>query len=292
MSTSKQRSAVISCTICMVAVFILMLLSRCSVARGAVADLTEPTEPGIIVLMYHHLLPKAEVGRYRGNSIVTYTEDFTDQLDWLQQNGFQTVTLTQVENFLYHETAIPERSVLITFDDGYLSNAAYAYPLLKERNMSAVVFSVTGKQSETAQAMDTKYIQMMDEETIRSTADIFEYASHTHDLHKLNGTGHSALTDDSRTRIASDLESSLAFLETVPGASLNAFSYPYGLYTETVQRVLRDHGVLLAFRASGGVLTRQSDPYALPRYPVDTSVSAAEFRQYFTAVLTPEEKQQ
>ncbi len=290
MPKTKQRSVVASSTIFIVAVFILMLVSRCHAARETVAELTEPSEPGIIVLMYHHLLPKAETGQYVDDDIVTYTEDFAAQLDWLQQNGFQTVTLTQVEDFLYHETAVPERSVLITFDDGYLSSAEYAYPLLKERGMSAVIFYVTGNQSETVQSMDTKHIQMMDEETIRSTADVFEYASHTHNLHKRNGTGHSALTDDSEGQVASDLTSSLDFLETVPGANLNAFSYPYGIYTKTVQKVLKDQGVLLAFRGSGGVLTRQSDPYALPRCPVNTSISAAEFQQYFTAVLAPEEE--
>lgn len=289
MPRAKQRSAVVSCTIFVISVFILMLISRCSEARGTMAEATEPPEPGIIALMYHHLLPKAEVGRYRGNNIVTYTEDFAAQLDWLVQNGFQTVTLTDVENFLYHDTPVPARAVLITFDDGYLSNAAYAYPLLKERGMHAVVFDVTGRLSETTQAMDTKYIQMMDEQTIRSTADVFEYASHTHDLHTFTGTGHSALTDDSKSQIESDLSSSLSFLETVPGANLNAFSYPFGFYTRTVQQVLKDHGILLAFRASGGVLTRQSDPYALPRYPVDTSVSMAEFKRYFDAVLHPAE---
>lgn len=282
----KQRSVVASCTIFVISVFLLMLASRCSEARGTMTDATEPQEPGMIALMYHHLLPKAEVGRYRGNNIVTYTEDFAAQLDWLAQNGFQTVTLTQVEDFLYHDTPVPERAVLITFDDGYLSNAAYAYPLLKERGMCAVIFDVTGRRSETTQAMDTKYIQMMDEETIRNTTDVFEYASHTHDLHQFTGSGHSALTDDSQTQMAQDLENSLSFLETVPGANLNAFSYPFGFYTKTVQQMLKDHGILLAFRASGGVLTRQSDPYALPRYPVDTSVSLTEFQRYFDAVMT------
>ena len=63
------------------------------------------------------------------------------------------------------------------------------------------------------------------------------------------------------------------------------FSYPYGLYNDTVRSALACEEVRLAFRASSGVITRDSDPYALPRFPVDSSVSLSEFQQFFRALM-------
>ncbi len=260
----------------MVTLFLLLFVSRCHDARATVA----PQKSAVTVLMYHHILPKAEAGKLAGNSIVTYAEEFEKQLDFLCENGYTTVTPAQVEAFFYAETPLPEKAVLITFDDGYLSNAAVAYPLLKARKMCATVFLVTGRLGKKGQTFSPALVQMTDEETIKNTADVFTYACHTNDLHTMRGGTSALCAADSATRVA-DLCACRAAVEKIRGGCSSVFAYPYGAYNEAVKADLKAAGIALAFRASEGTVTADSDVYALPRYPVDASVGFSQFCQYF-----------
>lgn len=87
------------------------------------------------VLMYHHVRPGAGM-------IATTPEHFEDQLRWLAKNGYTTLTTGQFARHLQGE-GVPSKSVLLTFDDGYLDNWVYAYPLLKKYGFKATVFLVT-----------------------------------------------------------------------------------------------------------------------------------------------------
>ena len=88
------------------------------------------------VLMYHHVRPG-------GGMIGATPEHFEDQLRWLARRGYRTLSTAE---FLQHlqQGGAPRRSVLITFDDGYLDNWVYAAPLLRRYGMQATVFIVTG----------------------------------------------------------------------------------------------------------------------------------------------------
>ena len=264
---------------------LLLVLSRCHAAQAAAAPETPADAGGAVALMYHHLLPENEVGRLSGNNIVTTVEAFTEQLDWLKSEGFTTLTPKELSACLCDGKPFPKKAVLITFDDGYLSNAVYAYPLLRERGMVATVFLVTGVSGQVGQTMDPALVQMMDADTIAATADVFTFAPHTHNLHKVVSRGCSALTAASTETVRADYCKSREVLCGISGADATVFSYPYGLYNDTVRTVLQSEGVRLAFRASEGVITRDCDRYALPRFPVDSTVSLSEFQQFFGAIM-------
>ncbi|WP_345797681.1 polysaccharide deacetylase family protein [Castellaniella sp. MT123] len=88
------------------------------------------------VLMYHHVRPG-------GGMIAATPEHFEDQLRWLARHGYRTLS---TDEFTCHlrQGGAPRRSVLITFDDGYLDNWVYAAPLLRRYGMRATIFVVTG----------------------------------------------------------------------------------------------------------------------------------------------------
>lgn len=279
----KRTINMTTCAIVSVVLFVLLILARChGPNRQTGLSDSQDGPPSVPVLMYHHLLQKGENTRYQGNDIVTYTENFRQQLAWLAENGFRSISLAELEAYLYEDGALPDRPVLITFDDGYLSNAIYAYPLLQEYGFTAVVFSVTGKIGTQAQTFDPAYIQMLDEESMRRTAPVLTFASHTHHLHTTSGVGHSALTDSSRQTISADLSASLEAVRRFSNSSDKAFSYPYGFTNDKVKEVLKEQGIRLAFRATGGRLTRESDPFSLPRWPVSYAVSMETFKSYFS----------
>ncbi len=88
------------------------------------------------VMMYHHVSPAAGM-------ITCSPENFEDQLRWLRRHGYTSLTTNQFASHLEGQP-VPAKSVLITFDDGYLDNWVYAYPLLKQYGFNAVLFVVTG----------------------------------------------------------------------------------------------------------------------------------------------------
>lgn len=89
------------------------------------------------VLMYHHVSPNPGL-------VTVSPKIFTDHMGYLARAGYTTLTADQFLGFLQGTYQAPAKSVLITFDDGYLDNYVYAYPTLRSLGLRAVIFCVTG----------------------------------------------------------------------------------------------------------------------------------------------------
>ncbi|MFV0420644.1 polysaccharide deacetylase family protein [Oleidesulfovibrio sp.] len=90
------------------------------------------------VLMYHYI-SKCE------GSISVHPEVFEDHCKALAENGWRGISLTEAEQYLLHGTPLPKKSVLFTFDDGYLDNYVYAWPILKRYGHKGTIFAVTSR---------------------------------------------------------------------------------------------------------------------------------------------------
>ncbi|MFC2340938.1 MAG: polysaccharide deacetylase family protein, partial [Selenomonas artemidis] len=77
-------------------------------------------------------------------SLAVEPEDFDWQMKYLVDHGYHTITPDELYDFLAGTGELPERPVLITFDDGYVDNYTTAYPILKKYNLKATIFVVTG----------------------------------------------------------------------------------------------------------------------------------------------------
>ncbi len=113
-------------------------------------------------------------------------------LDWLVQNGFQFIGSQQLLEAQQHNKALPEKSVLLSFDDGYQSFYQHVYPVLKQRNIPAVL-SVVGRWLEPAEQQQVNFGgQLVSRQHFLSWAQLkelqasglVEIASHSYDLHK------------------------------------------------------------------------------------------------------------
>ena len=89
------------------------------------------------ILMYHHVLPEA-------GFISSSVEQFRAQMELLVEHGWQTLDSATFRAYKLHGAAVPQRSLLITFDDGWRDNYVYAYPILKALGLRATLFVVTG----------------------------------------------------------------------------------------------------------------------------------------------------
>lgn len=119
-------------------------------------------------------------------------EQLQQHLDWLAQNGFQFIGCQQLLEAQQRNKALPEKSVLLSFDDGYQSFYQHVYPILKQRNIPAVL-SVVGRWLEPGEQQQVNFGgQMVSRQHFLTWAQLkemqasglVEIASHSYDLHK------------------------------------------------------------------------------------------------------------
>lgn len=142
----------------------------------------------IPVLMYHHVLPK-------DGFICSSVENFTNQMTYLQENGYHTLSSEEFYKYKKGEFKAPKKSVLITFDDGWRDNIIYAYPILKKLELKATIFLVTNwidKASEVEEKFTPFYHNackkaivsnpnsvVMSWDDVYKSLDVFDFHSHT-----------------------------------------------------------------------------------------------------------------
>ena len=97
-----------------------LLICLCFIAKPAAAA----TDPGIPILMYHHFTTGNDT-----NAITVSKNSFNEQMNYLAQNGYKTLTFQELEAYLDGKLANNGKMVVITMDDGYRSNYDIAFPL-------------------------------------------------------------------------------------------------------------------------------------------------------------------
>ena len=243
---------------------------------GAFILSTTPAQR-VPVLTYHHILPDEVNTRFRENPWTVSTEEFAAQMRYLRDNGFYTPTLCELEAFLYRGWPLPAKSVMIHFDDGYYSNYVYAYPILQRYGLRAVLFPITGHSERLGEYQPPICHDSLTHAaavTLRAPSDVFETASHTHNMHSnVPGTEATGLMAGTREEIIADTRQSFEFL-----TNHRAFAYPRGQFNDYVIDALREAGITMAFTVNRGYVTSQSDPFRLNRFTVYRGTRMARFR--------------
>ena len=114
----------------LVTIFILLFFSLSVYAEGV-------TLP---ILLYHNITDFDQGFDY---DVHISREKFTEQLEFLKENNFNTITFKDYYEYRTNGTPLPENPIIITFDDGYYSNYKIAYPILKNMGMKGTIFTVT-----------------------------------------------------------------------------------------------------------------------------------------------------
>lgn len=224
----------------------------------------------VIVLLYHHLLQDSE-NKNKNNGAIVSVENFEKQMKYLHDNGYETISIKELNRYLKHKTSLPKKSVLITFDDGYESNYVYAYPILKAYNFKASVFMITGLIPDQTEGFKPDKLSFMSKEEMAQSKDVFEFACHTHNLHRFEEGGKSALVSKGEADIIKDLDMSKQLVDT------KFFAYPYGQYNKEVEHILKKEGFELAFTVKKGAVNRNCSRFELNRVPIYYSTSMVDF---------------
>lgn len=225
------------------------------------------------VLMYHEIIKKEE---YDINShsqiqvkqgyqdilpkpLFVFLEAFEVQMKYLYENGYHTVSLQDVIDFLYHHKSLPEKSVLLTFDDMYQSVLRYAYPILKRYQFRAVGFVVLDWLFNEIKDYSNNQSVCLSKEELEAMKDVFEYANHTKSLHTRQDGLTAVQTVDEAT-FCDDIRACEDYVNTK-----KVFAYPFGIFTEEVVEYLKQMEFLLAFTTDGGANDQETDPMKLRR---------------------------
>lgn len=227
-------------------------------------QLSENDAEKIPILMYHHLLMQEDIDKYNWsqNSSVLSVEAFQEQMDYLYENGFYTATLDELQAFLDGEITLPEKTVVITFDDGYLSNALYAYPIMKKYNFRGTIFMLGYRVDDIQQPFDPSDTQSLSMKEAYKYRDVFDYESHTYELHDMDDNKNPLILSSDEKTIIEDLTKNKELLNA------KYFAYPYGKYDENTIKYLEETGHEMAFTISQGYVTRDLNKYELPRFAI------------------------
>lgn len=215
------------------------------------------------IFLYHSVKPELEEGD--NPSMVVTMENFEKDLKYLRDNGYTSIDLqTLIAAYENPRMKLPKKPFVITFDDGYLNNYEYAYPLLKEYTTKASIFTIVWSVGRDKFILNEKPITPhftweQGKEMLESG--VIELGSHTFDMHSPAGISYGyenpcgfglepmegESQEDYYERIYNDIESSKILMEENLGEKVETFAYPYGIYNDTVIQVLKDLGFKLAF---------------------------------------------
>ena len=235
----SRRSFIKACVSTLVGISCSELLFKLPIGSGA-------GNRQIPVLVYHR------VGDTKDNFTVT-PERFTNDLQTLQQYGYCTISLEQMQNFLDDRTIeMPDKPILITFDDGYLDNYTNAYPILKQYGMVATFFIITD--------MLWTEDRLNPERIVEMSQGGMSFGSHT--------VSHRRLGELTWAEIQDELLISKGVLESVLGKAVNAIAYPQGSYNDHVLMIAQNTGYVTGFTVREGICSKNSPDLELRRIPI------------------------
>lgn len=261
--------------------------------RAVSVDLSAEEEISLPILMYHGVLKDP---KYQGKYVVS-PKTFEEDLKYLTENGYTTVVVQDLINYVEQGTPLPEKPVMITFDDGYYNNYLYAYPLLKQYQCKAVI-SVIGIYSEKfSQSGDfNPFYSHLSWDQIRemSQSGWVEIQNHSYNLHKNVSTiGAKKLRGESlssyRNRISSDLEKCQTLLRENAGINATAFTYPFGAVSNDSVQILKDAGFSATLSCEEKINHISRNPECLIRLGRFLRPSGKSSEDFFIKILPAKE---
>lgn len=225
----------------------------------------ETVSRDVPVLMWHNLAEESS-----GDMTIS-VDTFRAQIEALHEAGFKTVSLQQLYDYVHFGTELPEKPIVLTFDDGYFSNYEYAFPILQEYDMQATIFAIgvsVGKDTykDTDHAMTPHF--GADEAREMVASGLISVQSHTYDMHQWppfedgNAQVRETLLPfdgeadaDYKAAVEADFAESRELLESITGQPVNALAFPEGAYVTLTQDALRSAGAELTFTTVRAVNT-------------------------------------
>lgn len=204
------------------------------------------------VLSYYRL------SKNKPSKIAITQDDFKAQMKYLKDNGYHVITLDQLLGFLDYQEQIPEKSVVITFDDGWISVYDIAFPILKEYGFPATIFIYTDFVG-GGKAMSWKHIKELSEAG-------FDIQCQTKTHRNLTVLKNKESFKQYFNSLEMEISYPKKLIEKKLNKECNCLAYPYGETNNLVIAMLKKHGYRAAF-----TVDNQSNPFFIDKYKISRS---------------------
>ena len=224
-----------------------------------------------IILTYHHFVEENPASPAEMTA-----SDFKNQMEYLYDNNYNVISEDEFIKYR-KEKSFPEKSVLLTFDDGYYSFYEYAYPVLKKYDFPAIVFPIISSMPGLErQPVYSERLTFADMAELNNSSPIINFGSHSYNLHYFKEDQpaiyqlENECSDDYNCRIRRDLRLSRDLLEDQLDKrnNLASLAWPYGYYTEEAEEIAKDLSYKLIFKLGDRPYNPEEEIISIPRYGV------------------------
>ncbi len=217
-------------------------------------------DPATRILGYHNVGDQS-------NSLTVSAENFRAHIECLLGLGFRILSMSQWYALCTERNRIPDKCVVLTFDDGYRSMLTEVAPILEEYGIEATVFVVSdavGTTNGYDLSLGAPEMRMLD------WGELAELRERGWDIQS-HSRRHYAMSELSDEQIRDELTGSRAILEERLGVTVKFFCYPYGVFRKNTIELLKKTGYAAAVSCWAGTVSEWSgqDLYRLPRVMMD-----------------------
>lgn len=275
--------------IIILATLILIIFSTSlHISSGANSEKNEAIK--LPIIMYHSILKdKSKSGDY------TVTPDILEKdLQYIRSKGYNTITMTDLINYVYNNEPLPEKPIIITFDDGYYNNFGYAIPILKKYNMRAVI-SIVGEYTDKYSELDEEnlnygYMRWEDIEEAMEEG-IVEFQNHSYSFHSESKGRKGSMKkkneslEEYKELLKKDLEKLQEEFEENVNYEPNTYTYPFGAVTKESTQIIKEIGFKASLSCTSGVNNITQNPECLYLLKRNNRPNGIETQKFFKKLL-------
>ncbi|MFF2887395.1 polysaccharide deacetylase family protein [Paenibacillus sp. NPDC057967] len=243
------------------------LTTKDNVAEHAAAIFDRPAAPSadavnIPILVYHHI----DDDPYEPNSLITPPAKFRSDMEAVKAAGFNAVLISDLIDYVDGKKELPDNPVAITFDDGYLSNYEYGYPVLKELGLNATISIIgwsTGRNEHRIPGKQFYPHFTWEQAKEMQDSGIIDIQNHSYDMHESNPDDPSIRSGvlqmpgesngDYARALLTDIGGMADSIEQQLGNTVNVFTYPFGYYSHLSEQILKDMGYRATLSTKSGI---------------------------------------
>lgn len=251
------------------AVVLSVLFVFCPFAAHAAGESDTAADPVLLpIIMYHEVKPNKS-----GKDAIQPWE-FEADLKWLADNGYTTIVMADLIAYVRDGTPLPEKPIILSFDDGYYNNYVYVLPLLQQYS-ARIVLSLLGRNTDDftewpSESIDYAHVTWDQLNEMLDTG-LVEVQNHSYNLHAYTSERHGCMQNRGESDAAyaellrADLQRLQDELAEHTGRTPDTFAYPYGKYGDLTDTVLCDMGFQATLTCDWGVNHITRDPDCLYR---------------------------
>lgn len=190
------------------------------------------------ILTYHHIQPESQAVEKKQTSLSVDSGTFDQQMAYLIQKGYTPIFANELINALLTHSQLPGKPIMITMDDGYADNAAYALPVLQKYGIKANLMLASGLVGGNPDMLTWDQVNQM------KGSGLIYFTNHT--------WSHYSIGNGPQSKIESEIDVAQGQIQRYTGQTVNVFTYPYGSFSNNAIQTLQRKGYIGAFSTIPG----------------------------------------